>query len=172
MRPESTNIGTYMWSAVAAQRLGLISRRELVARLSQSLTPPDRMDRRWETGQFFNWYDRRAGAKLARFAPAAIDSRHRLAALRLLGLLLRAERQPDPDCSGRERKPDPPPPAYTDGVVSLHAVSVPLRACCYDTVVSESVSSTIRRSPRSSRRTPVIAGTAGTFSGGRAAVGS
>src|ERR1700755_1557285 len=37
VQTSTTNIGAYMWSAVAAQRLGIISHRELVARLGRTL---------------------------------------------------------------------------------------------------------------------------------------
>ena len=37
MQTSTTNIGAYLWSAVAAQRLGIISHRELVARLSRTI---------------------------------------------------------------------------------------------------------------------------------------
>jgi hypothetical protein len=37
VQTSTTNIGAYLWSAVVAQRLGLISRRELVRRVSRTL---------------------------------------------------------------------------------------------------------------------------------------
>ena len=37
VQTSTTNIGAYMWSAVAAERLGFIRKRELVARLSKTL---------------------------------------------------------------------------------------------------------------------------------------
>src|SRR3954471_8290484 len=38
VQTSTTNIGAYMWSAVAARRLGIISNRTLVRRLSRTLT--------------------------------------------------------------------------------------------------------------------------------------
>src|SRR6201990_1582136 len=38
VQTSTTNIGAYMWSAVAAQRLGIIDRGELVTRLGRTLT--------------------------------------------------------------------------------------------------------------------------------------
>ncbi len=38
VQTSTTNIGAYMWSAVAAEELGIIRRRELVARLSKTLS--------------------------------------------------------------------------------------------------------------------------------------
>jgi hypothetical protein len=62
---STTNIGAYLWSAVAAQRLGLLSRRELERRLGRTLTTLERMERPSQNGgQFYNWYDHRTGAKL------------------------------------------------------------------------------------------------------------
>ena len=40
-----TNIGAYLWSAVAAERLGIIGHRETVARLGRTLTTLERMER-------------------------------------------------------------------------------------------------------------------------------
>src|SRR3954471_23749687 len=56
---STTNIGAYMWSAVAAERLGLISRRELAARMDRTLTTLELMERHGPSGQFYNWYDHR-----------------------------------------------------------------------------------------------------------------
>src|SRR3954469_10509153 len=68
VQTSTTNIGAYMWSAVVARRLGLISERELVARLSKTLKTLDGMER--FSGQFYNWYDHRTGAKLTDWPPA------------------------------------------------------------------------------------------------------
>jgi hypothetical protein len=64
---SATNIGAYLWSAVAAERLGLISRRQMVARLSRTLTTLSRMER--YRGLYYNWYDARTGAKLTVWPP-------------------------------------------------------------------------------------------------------
>ena len=69
VQTSTTNIGAYMWSAVAAERLRLISHRELVSRLRKTITSLEGMDRH-ESGQFFNWYDHRTGAKLERWPPS------------------------------------------------------------------------------------------------------
>src|SRR5207253_1576634 len=57
-----------MWSAVAAQRLGLISHRELVARLSRTVGTLSRMER--YDGLYYNWYDAHTGAKLTVWPPS------------------------------------------------------------------------------------------------------
>ena len=45
VQTSTTNIGAYMWSAVAAERLGIIKKRELVERLSKTLATLDGMER-------------------------------------------------------------------------------------------------------------------------------
>src|ERR1700742_4457135 len=45
VQTSTTNIGAYMWSAVAAQRLGIISHRELVTRVGRTLTTLEGMER-------------------------------------------------------------------------------------------------------------------------------
>src|SRR3954466_16130532 len=45
VQTSTTNIGAYMWSAVAARRLGFIGQRELVARLTKTITTLERMER-------------------------------------------------------------------------------------------------------------------------------
>jgi len=45
IQTSTTNIGAYMWSAVAAERLGIIRKKELVARLSKTLTTLEHMER-------------------------------------------------------------------------------------------------------------------------------
>ena len=73
VQTSTTNIGAYMWSAVAARRLGLLSRSELVARLSRTITTLERMERYADTGQYYNWYDHRTGAKLTVWPPRPED---------------------------------------------------------------------------------------------------
>ena len=68
MQTSTTNIGAYLWSAVVAHRLGLISRRELVMRVSRTLGTLERMERSLG-GQYFNWYDHRTGEKLTYWPP-------------------------------------------------------------------------------------------------------
>ena len=69
VQTSTTNIGAYMWSAVAARRVGFISRRGLVARLSRTLATLEGMERYEDTGQFYNWYDHRTGEKLTTWPP-------------------------------------------------------------------------------------------------------
>jgi Putative glucoamylase/Protein of unknown function (DUF3131) len=69
VQTSTTNVGAYLWSAVAAQRLGIISGRELRARAERTLTTLEGMERYGDTGQFYNWYDHRTGAKLTAWPP-------------------------------------------------------------------------------------------------------
>ena len=64
IQTSTTNIGAYMWSAVAAERLGLIGRRELLARMDRTVTTIEGMETFEGTGQFYNWYDHRTGEKM------------------------------------------------------------------------------------------------------------
>jgi Putative glucoamylase/Protein of unknown function (DUF3131) len=76
VQTSTTNIGAYMWSAVAAERLGLIKQRELVARLSKTLSTLEHMERYQDTGQYYNWYDHRTGEKLTSWPPSPTDEFH------------------------------------------------------------------------------------------------
>src|SRR3954470_3994667 len=76
VQTSTTNIGAYMWSAVAARRLGIISRRTLVRRLSRTLTTLEHMERYGDTGQYYNWYDHRTGEKLTSWPPSPGDEFH------------------------------------------------------------------------------------------------
>ena len=69
VQTSTTNIGAYMWSAVAAEELGFIRKHELVARLSKTLSTLERMERHAPSGQFYNWYDHHTGAKLTTWPP-------------------------------------------------------------------------------------------------------
>ncbi len=70
VQTSTTNIGAYMWSAVTAERLGFIRHRELVSRMRRTLTSLEGMERHEPSGQFYNWYDHRTGAKLTTWPPS------------------------------------------------------------------------------------------------------
>jgi Putative glucoamylase/Protein of unknown function (DUF3131) len=57
-----TNIGGYLWSAVAARDLGLISRREAANRIGATLDTLTRLPRHTWSGMYYNWYDPHTGA--------------------------------------------------------------------------------------------------------------
>src|SRR5262245_58769136 len=52
VQTSTTNIGAYMWSAVAAQRLGIIKKQELVERLEKTIASLEHMERYQDTGQY------------------------------------------------------------------------------------------------------------------------
>jgi hypothetical protein len=52
-----TNIGGYMWSAVAARSLGIISNQEATARVSRTLDTLLTLKHHEKSGMFYNWYD-------------------------------------------------------------------------------------------------------------------
>ncbi len=66
---STTNIGAYMWSALVAERLGVIAHREVVERLVTTISTLERMERHAPSGQYYNWYDHRTGAKLTTWPP-------------------------------------------------------------------------------------------------------
>jgi hypothetical protein len=76
VQTSTTNIGAYLWSAVGAQRLGIIDQAELVSRLSTTLSTLERMERYGDTGQYYNWYDHRTGEKLTSWPPRPSDEFH------------------------------------------------------------------------------------------------
>ncbi|MEO6712286.1 MAG: glucoamylase family protein [Mycobacteriales bacterium] len=59
-----TNIGAYMWSAVAAREIGLISAAETRQRIAQTLGTLATLEIHEPSGMYYNWYDPATGAKL------------------------------------------------------------------------------------------------------------
>ena len=143
---STTNIGAYMWSAVAAERLGLIGRRELVTRLDRTLTTLERMERYGDTGQFYNWYDHRTGAKLEVWPPSGEKLTPILSSVdnAWLAVGLRIVRNAVPQLAGRAGalydsmnfgfyyRPE------ENRILFHYAPSTGDAPCCYDTIVSES----------------------------------
>ena len=70
VQTSTTNIGAYMWSAVVAERLGIISRSELSARMRRTVATLETLERHEPSGQFYNWYDHRTGEKLTVWPPS------------------------------------------------------------------------------------------------------
>jgi hypothetical protein len=56
-----TNIGTYIWSTLAARDLGLIWPWEARQRIGQTLETLATLARHQDSGQFYNWYDPETG---------------------------------------------------------------------------------------------------------------
>ncbi|HWI73057.1 MAG TPA: glucoamylase family protein [Baekduia sp.] len=148
VQTSTTNIGAYMWSAVAARRLGIIGDRELTARLTKTLTTLEHMERFGDTGQYYNWYDHRTGAKLTAWPPAPEQEFHPILSSVDNGWLavgLRIVQRSVPTLSRRAGalfdamdfgfyyRPD------VNRVLFHYRPDDPAASpCCYDTVVSES----------------------------------
>src|SRR3954449_11596142 len=148
VQTSTTNIGAYMWSAVAAKRLGIIGQAELVARLTKTLTTLEHMERFGDTGQYYNWYDHRTGAKLTAWPPSpggefhpilsSVDNGWLAVGLRIVQrsvprLARRAGALYDAMDFGFYYRPD------VNRVLFHYRPDAPAASpCCYDTVVSES----------------------------------
>ena len=70
VQTSTTNIGAYMWSTVVAERLGHHQPRARPSPGSATtLDSLETMERHQPSGQFYNWYDHRTGAKLTAWPP-------------------------------------------------------------------------------------------------------
>lgn len=141
-----TNIGAYLWSAVAAQRLGIISHDELVARLGTTIGTLERMERHEPDGQYYNWYDHRDGSKLTYWPPSGEPLDPILSSVDngWLATGLRIVQHAVPELSARAKA------IYDSMDFGFYYVPSQNRIlfnyspaqgdgpCCYDTVVSES----------------------------------
>lgn len=65
-----TNIGSYIWSTLAARDLQIIKPREARQRIEQTLTTLATLERHEASGMFYNWYDPSTGAKLTIWPPS------------------------------------------------------------------------------------------------------
>ena len=71
---STTNIGAYMWSAIVAERLGIITHAEVVTRLDQTLDSLETMERHSPDGQYYNWYDHNTLQKIPFGGPPRLSS--------------------------------------------------------------------------------------------------
>src|ERR687887_416790 len=146
VQTSTTNIGAYMWSALVAQRLGIISHHETVARLSKTIGTLEHMERHEPSGQFYNWYDHRTGAKLTTWPPtgepltpilSSVDNGWLATGLHLVArgvpeLAARAGALFDSMNFGFYYRPD------VNRILFHVAPDTGAAPCCYDTIVSES----------------------------------
>jgi hypothetical protein len=146
VQTSTTNIGAYMWSAVAAERLGIIGHDELVARLERTLATLDQMERHQPDGQFYNWYDHRTGVKLTTWPPSgepltpilsSVDNAWLATGLRIVRNAVpelgeRAGAIYDSMDFGLYYVPE------SNRILFHYVPSTGTGPCCYDTVVSES----------------------------------
>jgi hypothetical protein len=56
-----TNIGSYLWSTVAARDIGLITKAEAKRRMATTLESVAGLERNEQSGMFYNWYDPATG---------------------------------------------------------------------------------------------------------------
>jgi hypothetical protein len=146
VQTSTTNVGAYMWSALVAERLRLIGRRELVGRLSRTLRTLEHMERHDPSGQFYNWYDHRTGEKLTTWPPtgdpltpilSSVDNGWLATGLRLVArsvpeLRRRASALYDGMDFSVYYRPE------QNRILFHLAPSTGEAPCCYDTIVSES----------------------------------
>jgi hypothetical protein len=146
VQTSTTNIGAYLWSALVAERLGLIGHREVVRPLSRTISTLERMERHAPSGQFYNWYDHRSGAKLTTWPPtgepltpilSSVDNGWLATGLRLVArgvpeLSARAGALFDSMDFGFYYRPD------VNRILFHYAPDTGEAPCCYDTTVSES----------------------------------
>jgi Putative glucoamylase/RTX calcium-binding nonapeptide repeat (4 copies)/Protein of unknown function (DUF3131) len=146
VQTSTTNIGAYMWSALVAEELGIIGHRETVSRLSRTIGTLERMERHGPSGQFFNWYDHRTGAKLTIWPPtgealtpilSSVDNGWLATGLRVVQrrvpeLASRAGALFDSMDFGFYYRPD------VNRILFHYVPSTGEAVCCYDTTVSES----------------------------------
>ena len=59
-----TNIGAYLWSAIAARDIGLITPKDAKKRIALTLKTLPTLEKHEDSGMFYNWYDPATGAKL------------------------------------------------------------------------------------------------------------
>jgi Putative glucoamylase/RTX calcium-binding nonapeptide repeat (4 copies)/Protein of unknown function (DUF3131) len=146
VQTSTTNIGAYMWSALVAQRLGIIGHDEMVQRLSRTIGTLEHMERYAPSGQFYNWYDHRTGAKLTTWPPTGAPLTPILSSVDngWLATGLRVVQRSVPELASRAG-------ALFDGmdfgffyrpnvnrILFFYAPDTGEAPCCYDTQVSES----------------------------------
>ena len=146
VQTSTTNIGAYMWSAVVAERLGIISRSELSARMRRTVATLETLERHEPSGQFYNWYDHRTGEKLTVWPPSGAPLTPILSSVDngwlAVGLKIVANRLPE-----LSRRADALYESMNFGFYYRPARNQMLfhyipdtgaEACCYDTIISES----------------------------------
>jgi hypothetical protein len=146
VQTSTTNIGAYMWSTVVARELAIIGRREAVQRLTRTITTLEGMERHEPSGQFYNWYDHRTGAKLTIWPPtgeprtpilSSVDNGWLATGLRVVAgavpeLAPRARAIYDGMDFGFYYRPE------VNRILFHYAPDTGEAPCCYDTIVSES----------------------------------
>jgi hypothetical protein len=143
---STTNIGAYMWSAVVAEELGIIGRRELAERMDQTLDTLERLERHEPSGQFFNWYDHRTGEKITTWPDDGRPHEPRLSSVDngwlAVGLKVVEERVPQVSRRARELHESMDWSLYyrpdRNQILFHYEPRTGSAPCCYDTIISES----------------------------------
>jgi hypothetical protein len=146
VQTSTTNIGAYLWSTLVAERLGMIPHGEVVSRLGKTVSTLERMETYGTTGQYYNWYDHRSGAKLTTWPPTGEPLTPILSSVDngWLATGLQLVREGVPELSGRAGalfdamnfgfyyRPE------VNRILFHYAPDTGEAPCCYDTNVSES----------------------------------
>lgn len=146
VQTSTTNIGAYMWSTLVAEKIGLIGHDETVARLGKTLASLETMERHAPSGQYYNWYDHRTGAKLTIWPDSgqpmtpilsSVDNGWLATGLHLVEnsvpeVSARAGAIFDSMNFGFYYRPD------VNRILFHYAPDTGAAPCCYDTIVSES----------------------------------
>jgi hypothetical protein len=146
VQTSTTNIGAYMWSTLVARELGIVESAEGLARLKTTIATLERMERHAPSGQFYNWYNHRTGAKLTAWPPtgapiepilSSVDNGWLATGLRLVQRLVpelsaRAGALFDSMDFGFYYRPD------VNRILFHYVPDTGRAVCCYDTIVSES----------------------------------
>jgi putative glucoamylase/uncharacterized protein DUF3131/hemolysin type calcium-binding protein len=146
VQTSTTNIGSYMWSAVVAEKLGIIRKQELVDRLRTTIGTLEGMERHAPSGQFYNWYDHRDGSKLTVWPPSGGPMVPRLSSVDngwlATGLKVVASDVPQLSRRARELYDSMDFGFYyrpaANRILFHFEPDTGSAPCCYDTVVSES----------------------------------
>ena len=146
VQTSTTNIGAYLWSTVGAEQAGLIGHDEAVARLERTIGTLEGMERHAPSGQYYNWYDHRTGAKLTIWPPSGEPHEPRLSSVDngWLAVGLQIVRNSVPELAERAGaiydsmnfgfyyRPN------VNRILFHYEPRTGNAPCCYDTIVSES----------------------------------
>jgi Putative glucoamylase/RTX calcium-binding nonapeptide repeat (4 copies) len=146
VQTSTTNIGAYMWSTLVAREAEIIRPAEALDRLETTIGTLEQMERHAPSGQFYNWYDHRSGAKLTTWPPtgapltpilSSVDNGWLATGLRLVQRLVpelstRAGALFDSMDFGFYYRPD------VNRILFHYVPDTGQAVCCYDTIVSES----------------------------------
>jgi hypothetical protein len=146
VQTSTTNIGAYMWSTLVADRLGIITHADAVARLGKTLATLGKMERDKASGQFYNWYDHTTGKKLTAWPPSGAPLTPILSSVDngwlATGLHVIATSVPEVAAKAQALYGSMDFGVYyrpaVNRIAFYIAPSTGESPCCYDTIVSES----------------------------------